>query len=535
VDYPGVTAIPARPPASAAPGGTGRPGRRTLASWLVVVIPALAELAAGGYQIGRATLWRDEGYTRSVAVRPAGDIIALLGHQDAVHGLYYLLMHLLVTRLGASAVVLRVPSLIATSLAAGITAALGRELARAAGQPGASATGLLAGLLLVAFPLTTWYAQDARPYGMATLGAVTATYLLVRGVAGAGRWCWAAYAAAGLLLAALNLTAVLLLAAHGVSLLLLRARTDAASPAAQQLRTATRRWLAAVAAQAAALSPLIVLAAGQSRQLSWVPRPGATALARLVTDLCGTAGLIPLVTALALGGAAADLARRHPAACVPAVITLPWLVLPPAILLAVSVADPVYVERYVVFCMPAVALLTAGGLAWLTRLAGLAPAARRHPVLAAGPVAALLVIIAAAVIGPQADARLTAARGDNLRTVARVLARHERPGDAVLYMPWNTRAVSLGYPRPFQALRDIGLLESPLASATLLGIPAPAQALAHRLAVVRRLWTVRWAGGLRARLSPQYQAQAALAGRMRLIHRWRIRSVLLSLYAARRR
>jgi mannosyltransferase len=535
VDPPGVTALPACPPASAEPGGTRRPGRLALATWLVVVIPALAGLAAGGYQIGRPTLWRDEGYTRSVALRPAGDIIALLGHQDAVHGLYYLGMHLLVTRLGTSAVVLRLPSLIATSLAAGVTAALGRQLARAAGLSGASVTGLLAGLLLVAFPLTTWYAQDARPYGMATLCAVTATYLLVRGVAGAGRWSWAGYAAAGVLLAALNLTAVLLLAAHGVSLVLLRARSDAASPAGQQLRAATRRWLVAVAAQAAALSPLAVLAAGQSRQLSWVPRPGVTAMARLAADLCGTADLIPLVTALALGGAAADLARRRPAACVPAVFTLPWLVLPPAVLLAVSVADPVYVERYVVFCMPAVALLTAGGLAWLTRLAGLAPAARRHPILAAGPAAALAAIMAVAVIGPQADVRLTAARSDNLRTVARVLARHERPGDAVLYMPWDTRAVSLAYPRPFQALRDVGMLASPLASATLLGIPVPVRALAQRLAGVRRLWTIRWPGRPRARPSPRYRAQAALVSQLRLIHRWRIRSVLLSLYAARRR
>jgi len=38
------------------------------------------------------------------------------------------------------------------------------------------------------------------------------------------------------------------------------------------------------------------------------------------------------------------------------------------ILLVVSAVKPVYVERYVVFCQPALALLCAAGLAWLARL-----------------------------------------------------------------------------------------------------------------------------------------------------------------------
>ena len=54
--------------------------------------------------------------------------------------------------------------------------------------------------------------------------------------------------------------------------------------------------------------------------------------------------------------------------CPPVVITLPWLLLPPVTLLTVSFARPGYVERYVIFCTPAVALLIAAGLIWLGRL-----------------------------------------------------------------------------------------------------------------------------------------------------------------------
>lgn len=73
----------------------------------------------------------------------------------------------------------------------------------------------------------------------------------------------------------------------------------------------------------------------------------------LVADFAGYSALIPLMIPLAFLGVAADLGRRRRAAFAPAAVTVPWLVLPPAVLLAVSLAAPVYVQRYVIFCMPA--------------------------------------------------------------------------------------------------------------------------------------------------------------------------------------
>ena len=49
----------------------------------------------GGYEIGGPSLWRDEAYTKDAITRPFSQIFALLGHQDAVHGAYYLLMHVI--------------------------------------------------------------------------------------------------------------------------------------------------------------------------------------------------------------------------------------------------------------------------------------------------------------------------------------------------------------------------------------------------------------------------------------------------------
>src|SRR5215472_16835196 len=55
--------------------------------WLVVAVPALAELVIGGYRIAGPSLWRGEAATISGSQRPAGAIWALMRNQDAVHGI----------------------------------------------------------------------------------------------------------------------------------------------------------------------------------------------------------------------------------------------------------------------------------------------------------------------------------------------------------------------------------------------------------------------------------------------------------------
>ncbi len=137
-------------------------------------------MLVGGYRIAGPSLWRDEAATISGSNRSVTAILALTKHQDAVHGLYYLLIHAVIAVGGTTETALRLPSLIAMALAAGLLAELGRRLAKNTGLPSPGAVGLLAGLLLAVVPLTTRYAQEARPYALTTLFAVVASYLLVR-------------------------------------------------------------------------------------------------------------------------------------------------------------------------------------------------------------------------------------------------------------------------------------------------------------------------------------------------------------------
>jgi mannosyltransferase len=166
-------------------------------------------------------------------------------------------------------------------------------------------------------------------------------------------------------------------------------------------------------------------------------------------------------------------------------------------------------------------------------LAGRDIGARGADALAFAPPAVLALVIALGVIGPQRAIRQAGARVDNLRAVAAAVAARERSGDAVLYLPRDAALVGVAYPAPFRRLRDIGLGESPVASATLRGTAASPAVIAVRLRDVRRLWTIQWVNPL-SRSTAVPPSLAALLAPLQRAGRWRIQSVLLSLYLRKR-
>nr|WP_305778249.1 glycosyltransferase family 39 protein [Kitasatospora sp. MMS16-BH015] len=145
--------------------------------------PVLLALALGLWGITRQDgIWRDEVVTHQVARRSLPELWHLLGSIDAVHGLYYLLMHgvfLLGDAVGlgpdggGGLVALRLPSVLATALAAGLLADLGRRLA-------GWTAGLAAGLVFALLPAVQQYAQEGRSYALVTTAVVGATWQLVR-------------------------------------------------------------------------------------------------------------------------------------------------------------------------------------------------------------------------------------------------------------------------------------------------------------------------------------------------------------------
>lgn len=145
--------------------------RRAVSVRTAVVVPMAVMLWLGLWGLDRGTMWRDESATYQMARRTLPQIRDALGTVDAVHGLYYVLMHPLLA-LRPSEVTLRLPSVLAAVATTALVAALGCRLAR-------PRVGLWAGLLYAATPVVTHYAQEGRSYALVAAGAAWATYLLV--------------------------------------------------------------------------------------------------------------------------------------------------------------------------------------------------------------------------------------------------------------------------------------------------------------------------------------------------------------------
>src|SRR5208282_109838 len=192
-------------------------------------------------------------------------------------------------------------------------------------------------------------------------------YLLIRAYPD-GRWrWWSAYAAAVALTGLFNLFGLLILAAHGLTLLLTDARGQAAP--GRRIGRIPLRWLAASAAALIVLGPLLDVAHREQQQIAWVTRPDFRTIETLVYDFAGSRGLVLPFALLALAGIAMACFADNWRPLNPAAIALPWLVVPPFLLIAGSFIKPVYVERYIEFCLPALAILVGTGLVGLVRLA----------------------------------------------------------------------------------------------------------------------------------------------------------------------
>ncbi|MEV0742078.1 glycosyltransferase family 39 protein [Streptomyces sp. NPDC050549] len=496
-------------------------------------------LALGLWGLDRGGMWGDEGVTFLVARRTVPQIWRLLHGVDAVHGLYYLLMHaVLAVRPGE--VALRLPSVCGAAATAGLVAALGVRLAR-------PRVGLWAGLLYAITPLIGHYAQEGRSYAIVAAGVAGATLLLVRALEGRSWWPYGTVLAVTFLL---HEFAVLVLCAHALTL-----------GAARVPRAVWAGWGRAAGAAVGILLPLVWVSQRQSGQVAWLRVPDRDTTERLARGFLAVAptGVVfwTSVLLILLGLGAGRLAS----------VALPLLVVPPVILLTVSQFRPLFHERYVLYALAGAPLLVAAGADWLVGVVGrlwlgsllrpevahgagrvavaerrpqlvgaLAPGghhpgAATHPPLtgidrttgAASPpqsptprppkrpartrLIALAGVLAVSVpflhgLPAYRNDRLAAHRPENLAEVS-ALAGHElSPGDPVLFLPSFWRVTALAYPGPFAGVRDLALAESGARSGTLSGREVAPGELEARLAGVDRVWIVAQSNLLPSRWVP---------------------------------
>jgi mannosyltransferase len=539
----------ARSPGVPAPAPRRQPDR--LASGWVAIVPALITLGVTRYRIGVPSFTRDEGATLLAVHRSFPQMIRMLGKVDVVHTEYYALTWAVTRMAGSAELAARAPSAVAMAIAAGGVTLLGQRLV--SGRAGLAAGLLMAAFPSVSFyaedareyaivtalatvasyllvralqagtpaeagsnaPGTAGAGQPPGPRprdeGTGARGRRGGPGRGVRGLAPGQAECspglalggfrgglppglagWlGGYAAALALLGLGNILSLLIIAPHAVTVAVWRWRYRGPG------QPFMLRWLVSVAVALIVVSPVALIASGQAHQVQWIKPPGLVAIIAMA-GLVGPPQVFFIVVAVVAVALAAGLlagGRARLRADWPAGLwglALPWLFLPPALLFAVSVSHvihPLYVFRYIAFCIPAAALLAGTALAALARGA-----------VGWGVAVAVLIVIAAAGLPAQGGQRSVTGHGYGIRPADQAVARLARPGDALMnvrYWPlsWGggvERGLESEYPYGLARLRDISLARGPVPSATLGGTFAPIQVERQRLATVTRLWVASW-------------------------------------------
>jgi mannosyltransferase len=389
------------------------------------------------------------------AQRSVPELWHLLGQVDAVHGLYYLLMHALFSCFGASTTTLRLPSVLAMAVAAGCVTAVGHRLAGARAGVGA---GLAFGLL----PAVQFSLQDGRPYALVSAGAGISTLLLVTVLQGGGRTArWVAYGGTVLVCALLNWLSLLVLPAHLATLVWTKAG-----------RAVRARWAVAASVAVGGALPLILFSRTQSHQVAWIP------------PLTWHMMIGPAVL-LALGGAGALLDRPRAGRPSVAAVGLPLLAVPQLALAGISLVQPLFLDRYILFSMLGLALLIGTALDAVARSAH-----PRFPRASSWIVPAATALAVVALLPLSLAERSPASRVDDVLAVAGDVRKLKRAGDAVVFLPADRRDTAQVSPGDFAGLRDIALVRDPVAAGSLKGEEAGPGPIRTAMLAQRRILLV---------------------------------------------
>jgi mannosyltransferase len=205
-------------------------------------------------------------------------------------------------------------------------------------------------------------------------------------------------------------------------------------------------------------------------------------------------------------GGKARLAERWPAGLLK--VALPWLLAPGVALILVSFIKPLYFTRYILFCVPALALLVGAGIVALGVIVG--------------PTA--MIVLALSGLSAQEAARTASGHGENIRGADQIVAANARRGDAVIFYNPSEESLVAAYPYGFAHLSNISQAKSPAQSSSLTGTTAPASVIRQRVTRFRRVWLVEFKHEF-----PLYKDIYGLG--FVLVDHWRVDDIWLSLYA----
>ncbi|WP_175470182.1 glycosyltransferase family 39 protein [Curtobacterium sp. MCBA15_001] len=508
-----------------------------------LTVGALAVVATAAFS-WVPSLWYDEAATVTSATRSWPQLWAELHSVDAVHGLYYALMHVWFWLVGYTPFTLRFPSALAIGVAAGLVVALGRRL-------GGRRLGIVAGIVFLALPRVQWAGGEGRPYATITALSVCLTLVGLTAVrrTRSGRrpalW-WTAYGVLALVAVTFNVYLALAVVAHAVALVwtgLAERRRDRQSAlsmrgglSAQPLvgRRTLRRWAIAAGAAAVIAAPFVLEVMSQSKQVGWISGiTSRTADQVFATAWFGGLGWYAAVAwvLMAVGVVAAVVQAHRRSPSVRALfrmqavrVALPLAILPAAALVGATAAgEHLWSPKYASLSLPFVALLMAMAITLVRPKAWLV-----------GALAGVLVLS----IPNAYDVKTPLSKQDSTWAQAAAIvasARDARPDadEGIIYgsvyrHPGATAdIIRVSYPEAFTGMTDLGVRKNGAESGVLWNQTGDlATTVPERLGDIDTVWFV---GGTSRNIEPEAASVLAQHGFV-AEHHWKTGKVILTEY-----
>jgi mannosyltransferase len=335
------------------------PARPAQPLWRPVSIATLTLLSGAAAVLrfsflARKPFWFDECFSVEVARLGWPDFWRLMWRREANMSLYYLLLRGWL-HFGSSPFFIR-------SLSVVISLATLPAIFWLASQLFDGRVGLLAVALMSFNAFHIRYAQEARSYSLFVLLAILSSGFFVATLREPSHRNRLRYVLASVLAVYAHLYALLLMAAQWLSVRGEKEPTRASVP--------RRGWIWISVASL----PLIVFAAKTGAgPIRWIQRPGFRDLLHFMEQMAGNDGwpLLFLYVAACLVAIIPQEGKRRPFRSEAESdgwsvrFLLIWLLFPVVLTLLLSLARPLFLGRYFIFCLPALVILAAAGLAKL--------------------------------------------------------------------------------------------------------------------------------------------------------------------------
>lgn len=319
----------------------------------IIVATTLIGTGLRLHVLATRSLWIDEASSVCFAALPWRPFLKLLWHGQANMALYYVILRAWL-HLGDGEFVVRSLSVLFGIAAIPAVYALGARLFD-------RRTGVIAAILLSVHSFHVHWSQEARAYSLLTLLLILTACLLVSALESSrSQRRWILFAIAAVMSVYTHVFAVLVLAGYAVAILF--PRPYSVKPRMIALASGIFSVL---------ISPMVVFVFlhREGGAISWVPRITLGEIYEAMQLMTGHGGVLLVLIYLAL----CVLAVAHSTKTIASdkegwavrLLTL-WLVLPFTVTLAASLIRPIFYPRYMVMCVPAIVLLGARGLTYLS-------------------------------------------------------------------------------------------------------------------------------------------------------------------------